>query len=166
MTAPAAIRDAFEALVSGLDSPMFVVTAAARDERAGCLVGFATQASIEPPRLVVMLSKANRTFEVASAATLLGVHFLHHDNHDLARLFGHETGDAVDKFARCQWRPGPGGVPLVAGTRGWVVGQILARLDCGDHVAHLLAPVAAAAERAGPALDLHQAADIEPGHPA
>lgn len=166
MTAAANTRDAFEALVSGLDSPMFVVTAAAREERAGCLVGFATQGSIEPPRSLVLLSKANRTFDVASAATLLGVHFLHRDNHDLARLFGHETGDAVDKFAQCQWRPGPDGVPLVAGTRGWMVGQILGRLDCGDHVAHLLAPVAAAVEREGPAFDLHQAADIEPGHPA
>jgi hypothetical protein len=26
---------------------------------------------------------------------------------ELAELFGGETGDEVDKFDRCEWRPGP-----------------------------------------------------------
>src|SRR5215208_7631728 len=38
---------AFEAIVAQLDYPMFIVTAAAGEERGGCLVGFATQASID-----------------------------------------------------------------------------------------------------------------------
>ena len=52
----------FEELVATLDPPMFVVTARAGDERDGCLVGFATQCSIDPPRFFVCLSEKNRTF--------------------------------------------------------------------------------------------------------
>ena len=52
----------FHSLVSGLDYPMFVVTAAAPGDRAGCLVGFTTQASIKPPWPLVLLSKSNRTY--------------------------------------------------------------------------------------------------------
>ena len=51
--------------VAGLDYPVFVVTAASGDERDGCLVGFSTQTSIDPPRLLVCLSKANRTTRIA-----------------------------------------------------------------------------------------------------
>ena len=96
----------FNALVSELDYPMFVVTTAAGGERAGCLVGFATQSSIDPPRFLVCLSKQNRTYRVARDADLLAVHSLPADATDLAELFGGETGDRVDKFAQCDWRPG------------------------------------------------------------
>ena len=59
-----------------LDGPMYVVTAAAARERAGCLVGFAGQCSIEPERHMVWISKANHTYRVATAAGHLGVHLL------------------------------------------------------------------------------------------
>jgi hypothetical protein len=48
--------------MSLLDHPMVVVTTRAGNERAGCLVGFATQVSIGPPRFLVGLSKRNRTY--------------------------------------------------------------------------------------------------------
>jgi flavin reductase (DIM6/NTAB) family NADH-FMN oxidoreductase RutF len=160
------VADQFERLVSNLDYPMYVVTAAADGERAGCLVGFVTQASIDPPRLFVMVSKANDTFRVASKADLLGVHFLGTDNKDLAELFGEESGDWTDKFSRCKWQEGPDDVPVIVGVRGWVAGRVLARLDAGDHVAHLLEPIDAGVANDHPPLTLKQVTDLEPGHPA
>ena len=44
------VEEHFQALVAGLDYPMYVVTVAADGDRAGCLVVFATKASIDPPR--------------------------------------------------------------------------------------------------------------------
>src|SRR5690348_6276936 len=105
--------DRFDAFVDGLDYPMFVVTTAHGGERAGCLVGFTTQASIDPPRMLVCLSVANHTYQVARQAELLAVHVLDKNDHDLAELFGGRTGDEVDKFAKCRWTPGPDGVPLL-----------------------------------------------------
>src|SRR3712207_8698977 len=49
------------------------------DRRSGCLIGFATQASINPPRFVVCLSRKNRTFRVANDVDHLGVHLLPSD---------------------------------------------------------------------------------------
>lgn len=156
----------FHTLVADLDYPMFIVTTVGGGERSGCLVGFVTQASIDPPRLLVLLSKANHTYQVAEAADTLVVHFLHQGNHDLAALFGQQTGDEVDKFAGCTWQAGPVGVPVVEGTRGWVAGKIVDRLDAGDHVAHLLDVNEATVEVAGSPLGFQAVRDFDPGHPA
>src|SRR5258706_5902156 len=128
-------RKAFERLVAPLDYPMVIVTAASEDgHRAGCLVGFWTQCGVDPARVLVCLSKRNYTFRVADDAPVLAVHWLSPDDRGLAELFGGETGDDTDIFARCSWAPGPGGVPVLDATKGWVAGPILDRLDAGDHV--------------------------------
>src|SRR3954447_16234518 len=103
---------------------MFIVTASAADERAGCLVGFATQCSIDPLRFLVCLSDKNHTFGVAQGAEVLGVHVVPEGADALAELFGSQTGDAVDKFEQCSWRPGPGGAPILDDCGNWFAGRI------------------------------------------
>ncbi|MDH6580477.1 flavin reductase [Kitasatospora sp. MAP5-34] len=66
----------FDDFTARLDYPVLVVTAAADGARAGCLVGFGSQCSIDPPRFTVWLSKANRTFRVAKRAEFPVVHLL------------------------------------------------------------------------------------------
>jgi len=155
----------FDAFVEGLDYPMYVVTAAADGERSGCLVGFATQASIDPPRMLVCLSVVNHTYAVARRASLLAVHVLDPEQQELADLFGSETGDEVDKFHRCRWQPGPDGVPLLEDCSRCFVGRVLSRHDLGDHVGFLLEPLAVQGGDAD-AITLDDVKDIEPGHPA
>jgi flavin reductase (DIM6/NTAB) family NADH-FMN oxidoreductase RutF len=160
-------EETFNALMGELDYPMFIVTAARGEERAGCLVGFATQCSIDPPRFLVCISRENRTFRLARDADLLAVHFVPADAGDLAELFGGHTGDEVDKFARCAWRPGPAGVPLLDRCDHRFVGRIEQRLDGGDHVAFLLSPVAAEHGHAEEGqFTFHRAKGIQAGHPA
>jgi len=158
------VRAAFNAIVGNLEYPMFIVTARAGDERLGCLVGFTTQASIHPPRFAVCLSHANRTYRRGRDSTALGVHGVPADAEDLAELFGGETGDDVDKFARCAWHDGPECVPILDRCERWLVGRVLQRVDAGDHELYLLEPVAASAGREED-FTFHRAKRIEPGHP-
>jgi flavin reductase (DIM6/NTAB) family NADH-FMN oxidoreductase RutF len=113
-----------------------------------------------------MLSKVNHTFPVAQQTDHLAVHFLHPDNCELARLFGEQSGDHVDKFESCDWHEGPKTLPILNGTRGWVVGQVITRFDCGDHVAHLLEVINAAAPAADGQLGFQAIRSMTPGHPA
>ncbi|MEV5826910.1 flavin reductase family protein [Spirillospora sp. NPDC052242] len=156
--------------VAGFDYPMFVVTAvdAGTGARAGCLVGFATQTSIDPFRFLVCLSRRNRTFRVAEAATVLAVHVLGRDGDQqrLAALFGARTGDEIDKFARCSWRPGPGGVPLLTGAHRHLVGRVLERVDLGDHVGFLLEPTEVSVAADAAPLTFRSLPALEPGHRA
>ena len=158
------VERAFEEIVGELDYPMLIVTAAAAGERAGCLVGFATQCSISPPRFAIYLSEKNRTYRIAREAETLAVHFLSREDEDLAALFGGETGDEVDKFAGLDWRPGGGGAPLLERCRNRFVGRILERRSAGDHTLFLLEPVAAEQGEEVRPFPFHRAKRIEPGH--
>ena len=153
-------------LVDELDYPMFIVTVAADGELAGCLVGFATQCSIDPPRFLVCISDKNRTFRVARRAEVAVVHLVPAAAMDLAELFGSRTGDEVDKFERCEWAPGPGGAPVLTACGNWFAARIIDRVPAGDHWAFLLDPVEARSDADERPFNFHRARRLEPGHEA
>ncbi|HYX44441.1 MAG TPA: flavin reductase family protein [Acidimicrobiales bacterium] len=160
--------EAFGALTAALDYPMYVVTLTGAGRRAGCLVGFGTQCSIDPPRLLVCLSRQNHTCRVAKDAERLAVHLLGADQRPLAELFGTETGDDLDKFERCAWTPAPDGTPLLDDCPNRIVGPVSDRVELGDHVGHVvdLEEASVAGDRPGRLLTFQAVRDLEPGHPA
>jgi flavin reductase (DIM6/NTAB) family NADH-FMN oxidoreductase RutF len=157
--------DAFDVLMSSLDPPLTVVTAVAGDERAGCLVGFHAQSSIEPRRYCVWLSKANHTYRVALGSTHLGIHFLTTADLATAELFGTRTGDDVDKFTETDYTNGAGGVPVLSDCPHHLVVRRVALLDEGsDHVCIVTEPVAVQSPGRYEPLRLSQARHLVPGH--
>jgi flavin reductase (DIM6/NTAB) family NADH-FMN oxidoreductase RutF len=157
----------FDEVVAAANGAMVVVTAAVGEERAGCLVGFHSQTSIDPRRYTVWLSKANHTYRVSLLATHLAVHFLTDADRDLGEMFGALSGDYVDKFARCDWEPGPEGVPLLRRCPNrLIVARATLFDDGGDHVAVSGRPIAAHAQGAFTPLRLADVRDVAPGHEA
>lgn len=157
--------EGFGALVSVLDAPLVVVTAAEARERAGCLVGFHCQSSIEPPRYCVWLSKANHTYRVALQSTHLAIHFLTSADLWLAERFGTLTGDRTDKFAGLPVSSGPGQVPVLDQCPHWLAARRGTLVDeGGDHVCLVTEPVAVHAGGPFEPLRLSQAGHLEPGH--
>jgi flavin reductase (DIM6/NTAB) family NADH-FMN oxidoreductase RutF len=142
-----------------LDYPMFIATVPGD----GCLVGFATQCSIDPLRFLVCLSNKNKTYRLARDATHMGLHVVPEDRGDLAKLFGGETADEVDKLAQIGWTEGPGGVPLIEGCP-YVAGPVVDRHEVGDHVAFVLD--VEVEEGAATPLRFERARAIDPGHEA
>jgi flavin reductase (DIM6/NTAB) family NADH-FMN oxidoreductase RutF len=160
-------RDSFDSVMASLDTPMCVVTTVAGGERAGCLVGFHAQCSIDPPQHAVWLSKANHTYRVAILAGHLGVHLLTEDDHDLAERFGTQSGDDIDKFEGLDLDTGPEGVPLLARCPHRLVLRRVAVLDAGgDHVCFVTEPVEAASSGRFRPLRLAAVTDLVPGHEA
>jgi flavin reductase (DIM6/NTAB) family NADH-FMN oxidoreductase RutF len=157
-------RSEFEQLMAQLDYSLFIVTVAANGERSGCLVGFASQVSINPARFLICLSVKNRTFKVAERANALVVHFVPRQAEELAVLFGSQTGDETDKFSQCEWREGPDGAPVLSSLDDWFAGRVLDRVPFGDHCGYLLEPIEGQARRSGAPLTFRRAKWIEPGH--
>lgn len=161
--------DPFDDIMASLNAPLVIVTAAFGDERAGCMVGFHTQSSIEVRRYCMWISKANHTYRVAVRSTHLAVHFLStSDAHrSLATLFGSRTGDRVDKFSRCASSTEGHGIPILGDCPNHMVVRRTALLDeGGDHVCVVAEPVVV--ECVGPftPLRLSDVEELAPGHEA
>ncbi|HUS61492.1 MAG TPA: flavin reductase family protein [Acidimicrobiales bacterium] len=151
---------AFHETVAELDYPMIVVTVPG----SGCLVGFSTQCSIDPPRYLVLISKKNHTHEAARRASAMAVHVLDEADRHLAEVFGQLTGDVVDKLSLVSWSEGPEGVPILDGSAAWFAGRVLDRFDGGDHTGFVLEPVAAERRRPITQLGFQGVKDLDPGH--
>jgi flavin reductase (DIM6/NTAB) family NADH-FMN oxidoreductase RutF len=158
--------DDFDGFVTQFDNSLVVVTTAAHDQLAGCVVGFHTQCSIAPPRYAVWISKANLTYRVSLFATHLAVHLLADSDRSLLQLFGGTSGDRTEKFALCEWSPGPGGVPLLGSCPTRAVFEITSRWDDGsDHACFVGNPILAESVAATP-MRVSQSGQTDAGHEA
>ncbi len=165
MTTPT--DEAVEAFTTTVDYPLVVYTAITdTGEMSGCLVGFTTQCSIQPPRFLICLSKLNHSYFVSERAHAMAIHLLGRDQGDVADLFGSTTGDRLDKFERCQWHPGPSGAPILDRCAAWLEGREIDRWSVGDHEALLMHPRSGGRGQGPGLLTLRTAPDIHPGHPA
>ena len=159
--------EGLDAFFDRVDYPLYVVTVRAGDaEMSGCLAGFVTQCSIDPPHFLVCVSKKNHTLGVAERSSGMALHLLGRDQEALARLFAEETGDRVDKFASVAWRLGHSGAPLIEDVAARLEGRLLGHATVGDHEAFVLhAEHARVGDRAG-LLTYRTAPPLRPGHPA
>jgi flavin reductase (DIM6/NTAB) family NADH-FMN oxidoreductase RutF len=157
--------DAFGELMSSLNPPLVVVTTAVARKRAGCLVGFHTQSSIDPSRYSIWLSKANYTYRLAVQSRYFAVHFLQRADMQLAERFGTLSGNDTDKFQDLDVGAGPDGVPLLSACPHRLVARRTALLDeGGDHVCVVADVVFAESPAEFEPLRLSQAEQLDPGH--
>lgn len=157
--------DAFGTLMASVDPPLIVLTTAAEDELAGCLVGFHAQSSINPQHYCVWLSKANHTYRVGLRASHFAVHFLTADDFTVAERFGTLTGEETDKFAGVDIELDRHGVPLLRAFPSRMSLERIALLDDGsDHVCLTTRVVSAHADGPFQPLRVSDAARLEPGH--
>ncbi len=157
--------DAFGTLMASADPPLIVLTTAAENERAGCLVGFHAQSSIEPQHYCVWLSKANHTYRVGLRAAHFVVHFLTASDFEIAELFGTRSGEDTDKFAGIAFDLDPHGVPLLAACPNRMSLERIAVLDDGgDHVCVTAGVGSADTAGSFEPLRVSAAAHLDPGH--
>ena len=160
-------RERFDRFAHSGTGLLYIVTVADGGRPYGCLVGFASQTSINPLRFLVCISVVNATYRHVQGAPELAVHQVPADRLDLAELFGGTTADdGTDKFDRPRWTAGPGGLPLLDDCPTRMIGAVVDRHPLGDHTGFLLRPVQVEADPARPALRASDAAHIRPGHPA
>ncbi len=124
---PRALRDAFGAFATGVT----VVTCIGPDGRPlGFTANSFSSVSLDPPLLLVCLSRNSANHAVFCAADRFAVNVLSEGQSDLSNTFARP---AADRFAGVEWRPGNGGVPLLGGVSAWFDCAAHEVLDGGDH---------------------------------
>lgn len=132
------------ALIDRLNTTGCIVTSAFEGQRDGCFVSYIAPCSIEPPRLLVLTSHETLTHELIERSGVLAVHPVARGQETWMLLFGGSSGREVDKFASLVWQPGVAGAPILTDALGYIEGRVIGSMDCGDHTARLVEPVAAA----------------------
>lgn len=159
--------DAFDTIMASLDPPMAVVTTAADGTRAGSLIGFHAQASIEEPHYCLWLSKANHTYRASLRSAHFALHLLTRDDLELARRFGTLSGEETDKFAGLDVEVDEFSVPLLRALPHRLLLDRVATLDDGgDHVCVTTRVRSATTPGPFSPLRLSDVDDLEPGHEA
>ena len=157
--------EAFDTLMAVADPPLVVLTTAAENKPAGCLVGFHAQSSMAPRHYCVWLSKANHTYRAGLRASHFALHFLAENDLGLAQRFGTLCGEDIDKFDGLDLDIDRNGVPLLTACPNRLLLERVAVLDDGgDHVC--LTTEVTSGQTGGPfvALRVSAASHLDPGH--
>lgn len=126
----AALRRAAGAFATGVT----VVTAAHGSVACGLTVNSFASLSLDPPLVLVCVSRRARAHGCIEAAGGFAVNVLAEDQERLARLF---ASLEEDKFGGVEHRPSPRGHPLLAGGCAWMECETVARHPGGTHTIHV-----------------------------
>jgi len=107
-----------------------VVSTMDGDQARGLAANAYCSISLDPPLIMVCIQRTSSTWPALFRATHLGVNVLGRDQHDVVSVFSSKD---PDKFARIDWRPGPHGSPLVAGSAAMLEAEIQERFQAKTH---------------------------------
>jgi 3-hydroxy-9,10-secoandrosta-1,3,5(10)-triene-9,17-dione monooxygenase reductase component len=101
-----------------------VVTTTHEGRPCGLTVNSFASVSLDPPVVLVCVSRAARAFKCIDAEGRFTVNVLSEGQEPIARLF---ASTATDKFAGLDHRPSPHGGPILAGAHAWLDCDVIAR---------------------------------------
>ncbi|WP_190126575.1 flavin reductase family protein [Streptomyces inusitatus] len=121
----------FRSVLGNFCSGVTVVTAQSPDGPVGFTCQAFSSLSLDPPRVMLGVSRTSTTWPVISELRHFGVNILAEDQRRLSEGFARSGGD---KFDGVPWDRSPGGSPLLAGASAWIECELNAEYPGGDHV--------------------------------
>lgn len=121
-------------LLHKLPYGLYVLTSAEAGERGGMLVTWVTQASFEPPLLVVAVLGAAHTTGIMKKSSSFALNFMADDERKEAGAFGKKFAKVGDKFGDFPLHAGAvTGSPILDDALGHLECRIIGWLPGGDH---------------------------------
>jgi flavin reductase (DIM6/NTAB) family NADH-FMN oxidoreductase RutF len=103
----------FHLFLQRLAGGVGVVTAGREDAIAGATVASLTSLGVDPPRLLISLSRQSSPFPLIARDGRFGVNILGSDQQAIADRFSNPELLGRERFEGIPWSPGPSGVPLL-----------------------------------------------------
>jgi flavin reductase len=127
------LRARFRTSLRRLASTVALVTAAHGAERSGLTATAACSLSVDPPLMLVCVSRRSRTHGFMHKSDCFCINYLGEQHRDLALRFAAQTQDAEDKFANGTWSISPLGNPVLADSLLSIECRVHRRIDEGTH---------------------------------
>ena len=122
-----------EAVFRRLTLGVYVVGVAADGRSDGFTAAWVMQASFDPLLLALSINRAHASYPLLHAGGGFVVNLLKHEQLDLARRFGTQSGRDRDKLAGVRWRPGRCGAPILEEALGYFDCRLESSMPAGDH---------------------------------
>jgi 3-hydroxy-9,10-secoandrosta-1,3,5(10)-triene-9,17-dione monooxygenase reductase component len=124
----------FRTVMGQFATGVTVVTALDGDRPQGITVNALTSVSLEPPTVVIALARKRYIVPTIDASRRYAVNVLAEDQQWLSDCFaGASVTPNRDAFCGADWRPGPSGLPLLAGAMASMECDVVDRFEVGDH---------------------------------
>ncbi len=112
---------------------LFVVTASYGDEVSGTCINWVTQASFQPPLVVLGLKNDSHTLAHVRAGGAFAVNVLASGQKDLAYAFFKPTTVDGNKLCGYEFETGAAGAPLLLDAPAWWECRLTDIVERGDH---------------------------------
>jgi flavin reductase (DIM6/NTAB) family NADH-FMN oxidoreductase RutF len=123
--------DRFRRVLGQVPTPITVVTACTPHGPAGLSIGSFVSISLQPPLVGIFVAEQSTSWPLIAAVGSFTINVLGYDQQELCPRFATSGGD---KFHGLQWRPSPGGHPLLSGVAAWLDCRLVEERKIGDHV--------------------------------
>jgi len=131
LRAGAAIEpDALKAFHRAFPTGVTVLTSAIDDVPHGIAVNAFSSVSIDPPMVLVCVSRRSSFLHVVESAGMFAVNVLSDEQAGIAVRFGRP---GMDKFESLDWAPAPSGSPWLSGAVAKLEATTAQTLDVGTH---------------------------------
>ena len=129
---------------------LYAVTVKREGDEHGITANWVTQASFDPPMVVVAVESRSKIIELIRDAHHFAINVFHEGQRDLAEKLGRAGAGASQKLKGIKTKPAPAsGAPVLADALGWVECRVVATLPSGDHTLVLGEVVDAGVEHDG-----------------
>jgi flavin reductase (DIM6/NTAB) family NADH-FMN oxidoreductase RutF len=126
-------RDTFVELMSGVCSPVTVITATGADRRPhGSTVSSFASLSLDPPLASLALGRASGLLPHLQPGDRIGVNILGVHQQELASVFARRSQEG-SKFDGVTWTF-RAGLPHLPESAGWTAGIVERHVNGGDHI--------------------------------
>jgi flavin reductase (DIM6/NTAB) family NADH-FMN oxidoreductase RutF len=112
---------------------LYVLTAAAEGETGAATVNWVTQASFDPPLVVVGVKADSETYRILSASGAFALNVLGKGQNDIATSFFKPAIREGNTINDEHFHDGVTGSPILASTPAYVECRVIERLERGDH---------------------------------
>jgi flavin reductase (DIM6/NTAB) family NADH-FMN oxidoreductase RutF len=123
----------FRQAMAQFASGVTVVTTTRDGKPYGLTASSFASLSLDPPLVLVCLSRTLSTYEIIEGAGAFAVNILSSHQLEVARRFAGLHPSLIDRFDEVEWTPSKNGSPLLPGCLAWVDCRIRNIYDGGDH---------------------------------
>jgi len=129
---------------------LYAVTVKHGGEEHGMTANWVTQASFEPPMVVVAVENTSKTIGMIRDTHHFAVNVLSQGQRELAGKLGRSSANTPQKLKGIKTKPAPvSGAPILTEALGWIECRVVATLPSGDHTLVLGEVVEAGVEHDG-----------------